>query len=64
MGLQLYNIHHTGEMIDIDIALAQEVVLSQRGDMQEHVDTDGNVTKKHKNMYHPNTVITPTLNIK
>ena len=50
MGLQLYNIYHTGEMIDIDIALAQEVVLSQRGDMQEHVDTDGNVTKKHKNM--------------
>ena len=51
-------------MIDIDIALAQEMVLSQRGDMQEHVDTDGNVTKKHKNMQHPNTVITPTLDIK
>jgi len=34
----------------LDIAVAQEVMSSQPDDVQEHVDTDGNVTKKHKTM--------------
>ena len=34
----------------MDIAVAQEVVSSQHDDVQEHVDTDGNVTKKQKTM--------------
>ena len=34
----------------LDIAVAQEVMSSQPDDVQQHVDTDGNVTKKHKTM--------------
>ena len=34
----------------LDIAVAQEVMSSQPDDVQEHVDTDGNVTKKQKTM--------------
>jgi hypothetical protein len=34
----------------MDITVAQEVMSSQRDDVQEHVDADGNVTKKHKAM--------------
>ena len=34
----------------LDIAVAQEVMSPQPDDVQEHVDTDGNVTKKHKTM--------------
>jgi hypothetical protein len=33
-----------------DIAVEQEVMSSQPDDVQQHVDTDGNVTKKHKTM--------------
>ena len=33
-----------------DIAFAQEVMSLQCAEVQEHVDTDGNVTKKHKTM--------------
>jgi hypothetical protein len=32
----------------MDIALAKEVVSSTHHDVEEHVDPDGNVTKKHK----------------
>jgi hypothetical protein len=32
----------------MDIALAKEVVSSTRYDVEQHVDPDGNVTKKHK----------------
>ena len=34
----------------LDIAVAQKVVSSQHDVVEEHVDTDGNVTKKHKTM--------------
>ena len=34
----------------LDIAVPQEVMSSQPHNVQDHVDTDGNVTKKHKTM--------------
>jgi hypothetical protein len=34
----------------LDIAVTQDVVSSQHDDVEEHVDTDGNITKKHKTM--------------
>ena len=34
----------------LDIAVAQEVMSPQPDDVQQHVDTNGNVTKKHKTM--------------